>query len=52
MQADMVLQKDLGVLYLDLQGAEVCHTGYSLNTGDLKVYPFTVTYFLQQGHAL
>jgi hypothetical protein len=41
-QADMMLEKDLGVLYLDLQAAEtVCHDGYSFIIGDLKACQHT-----------
>jgi hypothetical protein len=41
MQANMVLEKELRVLYLDLQAAVEgwIHTGQSLSTVDLKVYP-------------
>ena len=40
LQADMVLEKELRVLHLDLQATEeTCHTGYSLSIGDLKAHP-------------
>jgi hypothetical protein len=52
-QADMVLEKELRVLHLDLQEAEgecVPHWR-SLSIGDLKAHPTpTVTQFLQEGH--
>jgi hypothetical protein len=47
----MVLKEELRVLHPDPKAAEgsVCHTEFSLSTGDLKASP-TVTHFLQQGH--
>jgi hypothetical protein len=35
MQADMVLEKELRDLHLDLQKETVCHTGHSLSIGEL-----------------
>jgi hypothetical protein len=50
MQADRVLEKELRVLHLDLQGAgSNCATGQGLSIWDLKAHPL-VTCFLQQGH--
>ena len=42
MHADMVLEKEMRVLHLDLKET-VCHTGCSLSLGDLQA---TVTHFL------
>jgi hypothetical protein len=52
MAADMMLEKELGVLHLDQrqpEGDSKFHTGQSLSIGNLKAHP-TVTHFLQQGH--
>ena len=45
MLADMVLEKELRALHLDLQAAEgtVCHTGCCLSIGDLKACPYSDT---------
>ena len=46
MQRDMVLEKELRILSLDLQAEGYWrYTGCSLNIGDLKPVP-TVMYFL------
>jgi hypothetical protein len=46
-QADMVLEKELRVLHLDSERAEVtkCHTGCSLNIENFKAHA-TMTDFL------
>jgi len=47
-QADMVLEKELGAPALDLKAAEetVCHTGYNLSPGDLNAHPHSNTWVL------
>jgi hypothetical protein len=59
MQADMVLEKELRVLYphpLAAAGETMSHTGHSLSTGDIKAHPHSDTFLptrshlLQQGH--
>lgn len=54
MQADILLLKELWVLYFDLQavGATVCHTGYRLSIGDLKIHPHSDTISLTNSHPL
>jgi hypothetical protein len=57
-QADMVLEKEARVLYLELrqQKGTVSHTGHSLSIGDLKAHPNSNTlplirpHLLQEGH--
>ena len=57
-QADMLLEKELRVLHLDLQAAERDHhTGSSLGMVDLKAWPHNDTLcptkpYLLQGHTL
>lgn len=49
-QADMVLEKELTLLYLDPQATKtLCYTWCSLSTEDLKTCLHR-THFLQQGH--
>ena len=51
MQADMVLEKELRVLRLDLKQQEVnCVTGCGLSIYETLKPASTVTPFLQQGH--
>ena len=55
MQANMVLEKELIVLYPDLQVAEVkteSHTGYSLSIRDLKVSHHSDTLPPTRSHVL
>lgn len=50
----MALEKELRVVYLDLQAAEGdwAHTGQSLSIGHLKASPPTVTIPLTRPHLL
>ena len=51
-QADMVLEKELSILHLDLKAAKeeyLFHDGWGLILGDLKPTP-TVMHFLYQGY--
>jgi hypothetical protein len=48
MQADLMLEKELRILYLDLKGETVSHIEYSRSIGDLRATS-TVTHFLQKG---
>lgn len=49
--ADIMLQKELRVLYFDPQAAKGgCPTRPTVSIGDFKAPASTVTGFLQQGH--
>jgi hypothetical protein len=52
MQEDMMLEKELRVLHLDLQTGEatVCHIGHSLNIMRPQRPSPTMMHFLQEGH--
>ena len=49
-QADMVLEKELRVLYLNLQESLCATLGIAGVWETSKTTPPTVTYFLQRGH--
>lgn len=53
MQVEVALEKELRILHLDAQAAEVIwvHIGNNLNIENLKVHS-TETQFYQQGHFL
>ena len=50
MQANMVLEKELKVLHVDLQATGVCLTRLGLSIHETSKNVSTVTYFFQQGH--
>ena len=51
MQADMVLEKELEVLHLDLWAAEGdCVSQWAQLEHEISKLALTVTHFLQQGH--